>query len=375
MKALTRTMGAVLCLAVLLLIRPIPAAVISVDDDPGQDFRTITAGLDSAVSGDTVLVYEGLYDKAGGETIPLSIPSGVTLLGEDFGLAVIDASGGTGIKLDADTDVTIKFIKIINSKKSIEAVNGSDNLIIDYCYLQDASDRNINIKDCADPTITNNVVVQCKHGMILENATYAYIAHNTVVGIDSVSHVHGIKMNGSSGRIEYNIIERFGHGIEVDHILPDSQMIMFNNLHACDIPFENQWAGTTFVPIDYESYNTFEDPLFIDIDGGDFRLSEDSPCEGQGAWEGEVFVPSRVEAGKALVRRSAAHIRQLNGSITVEYTGMERVRVYSTKGRLLADMPARDKALIDCRLYPAGVYLLKLEGPGVPAFRKISLIK
>lgn len=59
----------------------------------GQPFKTITKGLAAANAGDTVTVFEGTYNAAGGEVFPLAMKSGVRLT-SDRGpaLTIIDAA-------------------------------------------------------------------------------------------------------------------------------------------------------------------------------------------------------------------------------------------------------------------------------------------
>jgi hypothetical protein len=71
-----------------------PAADWYVNASTGNDaapgslllpFRTLTHALSVATGGETVYAFPGTYDAALGETFPLLVPSGVTLLGDEPG--------------------------------------------------------------------------------------------------------------------------------------------------------------------------------------------------------------------------------------------------------------------------------------------------
>jgi hypothetical protein len=58
-----------------------------------RPFRSITHGLAAADSGSTVWVAAGLYDEDHGETFSLSVPSGVSLVGENWETTLIRCHG------------------------------------------------------------------------------------------------------------------------------------------------------------------------------------------------------------------------------------------------------------------------------------------
>ena len=57
----------------------------------GSPFRTLTKALSVAVDGDTVTVASGDYDVPGGESFPLLIPDGVSIVGDPNVAPLIDA--------------------------------------------------------------------------------------------------------------------------------------------------------------------------------------------------------------------------------------------------------------------------------------------
>jgi parallel beta-helix repeat protein len=270
------------------LFHKVPGAVIGVDASGNSDYTTITDGLAYASSGDTVYVYNGIYTVALGEKFPISIPANISLVGQSYEHSIIDANGSDRVVLQVKgcPGVTIQELMIINGKKGIKVTNGSDSLVVNNCYLKGNTDQNIEIKDSNHPTINNCVVVESKHGIILKNVLDAHIIHNTIVGNDSTTHVHGIKCNASTARIAYNIIDNFGRGIEVDEIDSDLLDIAHNNVFRSALPYYDQDEKTTFSP-PADSGNTAFDPLFVDPANGDYRVAQDSPVAGKGAYNGQ----------------------------------------------------------------------------------------
>lgn len=81
--------------------------------DAGNAWKTITYALDNllnpspAVSGDTVYLLTGTYDATSGETFPLVLPEGVSLLANNGAGVALDGGGtGTVLQVVADTSST-----------------------------------------------------------------------------------------------------------------------------------------------------------------------------------------------------------------------------------------------------------------------------
>ena len=76
----------------------------------GSAFKTLTKALATAKSGQSVHAAPGTYDAANGETFPLSIPSGVQLLGDEAnkgkGMVSTLISGGATYSLQSETFLT-----------------------------------------------------------------------------------------------------------------------------------------------------------------------------------------------------------------------------------------------------------------------------
>ncbi len=74
-----KLMHTILPLILLVFITNAYSRTITVGHDAGYDYQTITAALEAAESGDTVIVEEGTYSQSSGEIFPLELKSGVTL--------------------------------------------------------------------------------------------------------------------------------------------------------------------------------------------------------------------------------------------------------------------------------------------------------
>ena len=78
---------------VILLLAAAAAAGAAVIRVPG-DYATIQEAIDNASQGDTVLVADGVYSPASGETFPITMKSGIVLRSENGpALTTIDACG------------------------------------------------------------------------------------------------------------------------------------------------------------------------------------------------------------------------------------------------------------------------------------------
>jgi len=95
-----------LVLSFLLLQSSSLAGTITVGHGDGYDSQTITAALTASASGDTILVASGVYDATSGETFPLSLKSGISLIGDMVdGMPVIRGDGKHSVVVVEDADL------------------------------------------------------------------------------------------------------------------------------------------------------------------------------------------------------------------------------------------------------------------------------
>jgi len=113
-----------------------------------RDYSTIGAALSAAVPGDRVVVYAGVYSRLSGETFPLDLPDGVTLVGKGKESTILDGTTSgqpvlrvAGIALTADIVVESLQIRgggglsVDGGAVSVTNVTGGAVVVRD-CFLQ-----------------------------------------------------------------------------------------------------------------------------------------------------------------------------------------------------------------------------------------------
>ena len=107
----------------------------------GSAFKTITKAISVAKSGNTVFVAPGTYNSALGETFPITIPAGVSLVGDESGkgsTTIITGSGPAGYSSDTcavvpSTGSTLGGFTVTCTTQMgilLQATAGADNIVI-----------------------------------------------------------------------------------------------------------------------------------------------------------------------------------------------------------------------------------------------------
>ncbi len=166
-------------------------------------FKTITKALTSAQGDTRIQLAAGNYGTANGETFPLSVPSGVTVVGNEAnkGNGIAIAGGGEYVSsLHAKQAVTIRLadnaelrgVSVTNPQRSGTAVwIESTNPTVANCTLSQSKREGIFITGDAAPKILNN---QC---------------------LDNSGNGISITRN-AKGEIRGNTCKRTGYGISID---------------------------------------------------------------------------------------------------------------------------------------------------------------
>jgi len=167
-------------------------------------YRTITHALTQALSTQEVIVGPGLYDIAGGESFPIVIGQGITLLGAGYDLTIVEGPGGRQDRAGAvftveQPGIQLKDICIRTTGSDgvgiwvegpMTATNIVDNKIISsYCgiYITGAGNTR--------PSIEDNIIRKDSVGIITSDACQPNIFGNM---IDSC-YVYGVQIADSSG--------------------------------------------------------------------------------------------------------------------------------------------------------------------------------
>jgi parallel beta-helix repeat protein len=190
------------------------------DGSSGAPFKTITKGLSVAVAGQVVHVLPGTYDAPNGETFPLSIPTRVSLIGDEAHAG----NGPTATKI-------LGTVKPISSSTLAGFVITSSGIGVDLTGNGGVTIRN--------NTITNNPL----WGILVNSST-----NQTIVLNSSTNNARGILYQASTagGKVENNTFTGNAYGIEFD--APGSDIgggpagSVGNNVLSCNTN-QDVWAG------------------------------------------------------------------------------------------------------------------------------------
>jgi hypothetical protein len=223
-----------------------PVGRLVVAADSGTKFRTISAALDSARDGDTVFVMPGEYR----EVVKVVKLRRITLLGADPATTVVDAGAEyAAIELRTDSNRVSGFTVRGADSHGIWVRDGLQ--FIDYCLIVGNGDRGIYLSSMA-------------------GRAYAIITHCTVAENGEVG-IHAAR-DDSSTVISDCIVAFNPRGIVTDQ--PEGKIVVWRNcMFGNGVDFDRVVPGDS---------NFVEDPRFVDLTNGDFRLKKGSPCIGVG---------------------------------------------------------------------------------------------
>lgn len=170
----------------------------------GTSFKTIKKAITVVTSGDTINVASGTYDTMNGETFPITMPSGVKLLGSGALTTFIDAAGANQRVVNCNGNSSSTIITGFTLRNGIatgDFVNPGVGGGI-YCSNGDQTTitRNIITNNIARGISGNNmgqpnggsgmgggIYVDASYGLITNNV----ISHNTAVGGGGVMLIGG----------------------------------------------------------------------------------------------------------------------------------------------------------------------------------------
>jgi parallel beta-helix repeat protein len=181
-------------IAAMLAILPVATGSHASEILVPEDYGTIQAALDVAVSGDMVSVAPGVYP----ENIRFK-SSGVTLYSRTRHAATIQGDG------------TAHVVAFNPGSGAVEGfvITGSGN--------SGTSDAGV-FTSRGQPVIKHNLITGNYEGIIISGDSVAWIEANRIEGNGPVSYQSGIRvMTGAGGTIVNNLIAGSGRGISVDH--------------------------------------------------------------------------------------------------------------------------------------------------------------
>ncbi len=272
-----------------------------------EDFETIQGAIDAAEDGDTVLVAPGEYvENVNFEGKAISLignpedPSEVIIDGDESGSVVTFVNG------EERTSILIGFTirnGLAGSHGGGIYCNGASPTIRN-CHIRENSAGNLYgggiclqqsealIEHCE---ITDNLTNVAGGGLFLMTSSPTIfgclIARNSTVQYASGIYIH----NGSFPRLINCTLSgnRSENELQLIYMTSNSQMTISNSIITDNQPNEiHNFQSTLEISysylqggedniegnFDWGEGNIDEDPLLIDIDEGDYHLSEDSPC-------------------------------------------------------------------------------------------------
>ena len=128
--------------------------IIVVDDDGGEDFRTIREAVENATGGDRVEVKAGIYHG----TIYVNVS--IDLVGAGGGTTIIDGNGTTYAMFVSGNGVNIRGFSFINSKRGI-GVTSADVWIFNTSFTVNNT-YGIEMQNADGVHIENNQFRNCK---------------------------------------------------------------------------------------------------------------------------------------------------------------------------------------------------------------------
>lgn len=276
-------------------------------------WKTITYALNQiSGSGHTLNVAAGTYNAALGETFPIMMNNGVSLVGAGMGVSIIDAGAtssvircisivdastkvegftikggssslGGGFYLSAGSALMIMNNKITgNSGAGIYAENSSPlikgNQITDNIYSV-----GVNVTGSTSaPRIVNNVIAKNSTGIGCSGSSHARIINNTIS-----EGSYGINISSAQpDSIFSNIIAlNSGYGVYETGATSDPGKVWYNLFHANTSGLYHDEGTTDYYTASSLNSSVSEcksniegDPLFVDRSNGNYHERVGSPA-------------------------------------------------------------------------------------------------
>ncbi|MFO8077219.1 MAG: NosD domain-containing protein [Thermoplasmatota archaeon] len=239
------------------------AKTIIVDGDGSGDYLTITAAVQAAQQGDTILVREGVYEET-----EILIDKTITLTGETISSTIIQGD-------ETKTILTIQADNVITSTLTVS--NGgdwggeniavfADNVLISETNIQNGNGTGISIHNATGSIIENNVFTANQEGIMCYNCRENTISQNQIS--DSLV---GIYLYDSMDMlVEKNSVSNCNKGIYLEE--STDNLIQRNNLSRNDqgayvsYSANNLFTENNFISnVEHAKFTTWVSPTGLQI--------------------------------------------------------------------------------------------------------------
>jgi len=245
-------------------------------------YHSIRAAVDNAIDNDILKIQT---DDTFFESFNIA-NNGLSIVVADGYAPTIDMEDRNAITLSSVQDITISGLIFTNADNGIISIIGSDDITIernifegDYPIYANPStniniDKNIfrgglkhiQLVDCTDVSITNNIFYNAGEVVIELNESPSDIINNTFV--DNANVIENLLPNNDKSVVRNNIFYENNVAIIANPL--------WDTDHNCFWGNNEDFSG--LVPR-WEKHNNIRiDPLFVDYDNDNFYLTPDSPC-------------------------------------------------------------------------------------------------
>jgi parallel beta-helix repeat protein len=212
------------------------ASVCDSSATPTPCYRTISAALTAAVSGDTIEIHPGTY------TGTYTITQQLTITGTETARTILSGNGsGPIITMSGATNVTIRKLSFTSSSTAVLA-QSSSSVIINNCVFRVTGGTGIDVESSSTATINNNTFYNNANAIVFASGTSVTIINN----IFSNNTGTAVSTTTTASSIQYNCF--YGNTAN------------------------GQTGDTT------TNGTVLADPLFVSTSLGDFHLKTSSPC-------------------------------------------------------------------------------------------------
>jgi|WetSurSiteA1Bulk_404760.scaffolds.fasta_scaffold00381_14 hypothetical protein len=351
---------------------------------PWLQINATNAGIDlqyCRIGGCKMLLY-----ASGGNSINIlhcNIESEGTSGGEDC-IAVHDAK-----------KVMISYVNLKGTGGTIAEGHKIDAIDLDHidscfvlrCNISRFGDDGIDIgTNSGYARIMSNNISHCNYGVSVGETSTANIHLNIITFCDAALQVHNNAVVNSS----YNTFYANHWGIECYHSEEGTKQTggkayLSNTIFSATASEETLTQESSVLVISYSisdletlsgEQNLTGDPLFVDPEGGDFSLQENSPCIGSGSpdTEGNRTTMGAVQTGGDPVSDKGiprlpwdiyAFPNPTTGIIKIVVPPGEpakKIIIYDPMGRAIKHVMMQQNALLlDLKEFPPGVYMMRLS--------------